>query len=428
MQLAEYKYIEAVSKQLNINYPYSWSNLAVQKDVNTALAMLFYGFNLESMLHNTEYINNAKTIYNGIVDKVAARALVYCKDNVDSDDDYAYLEKVFYQIKNYRSEAVTPYDLLQDWPVLLSPSPFEYRNQEDVPHPYYVVNTKDENYTRWGRDPFITIEFSLFTGCQVNCSYCPHLSFHKASRDKYMPFDVFKTMLDKIPKEVGIVFAGFCDPLLYDDLARVVKYTHEQGYRIYLSTTFPDKFPENIELFLNQSYWTGRCVHLRDEHMSYKSNSELYYNSLDVFFSQVSSQYKDNNIKIDNRFSFLGSKVDERVLQLLKQHNLEHLFSVCKPHTRITAPIKYKDARQTKGLTGKIYCSVGFYKRPMISPDGDVVLDCMDVEKTHVLGNLLTCSYEELFTGEEYNRVLRGFNKEEENIICRNCIYGKQIG
>lgn len=426
MQLAEYKYIEKVGKEFDIHYPYSWSNLAVQKDVNVSLALLFFGFNLESMLYNEKYMEQAKVVFRENVDKVARRALNYYVQNVDSDDDLSYIEKLFYSIKDYKSNAVTPVDLINDWPVLLAPNPFKYHT-DDIPYPYYVFNIKDENYTRWGRDPFITIEFSLFTGCQVNCSYCPHLSFHKASKEHYMSFDRFKYMLDKIPREVGIVFAGFCDPLLYDDLERVILYTHDQGYRINLSTTFPDKYPGNIELFLNEKFWVGRCVHLRDEYMSYKNNSELYYDSLNTFFSQVSRQYKTNNMKIDNRFSFLGKTVDTKVLDLLKQNNLEHLFSICIPHTRITAPIKYENARQTKGLTGKIYCSVGFYRRPMVSPDGDVVLDCMDVEKTHILGNLMTCTYEDIFAGEEYNKVLRGFNDETINIICRNCIYGKQV-
>jgi len=427
MQLAEYKYIEGISKEFNINYPYSWANLAVQKDVNVALSLLLFGFNLESMLHKEEYINNAKTIFNGVIDKVIHRTLDYYKANVDSDDDYAFLEKTFYQIKNYNTKAKTPFELLNDWPVMLSPNPFVYAGRKEIPYPYYVFNIKDDNLTRWGRDPFITLEFSLFTGCSVNCSYCPHATLHKASSEKYMSVDRFKLILDKIPKEVGLVFAGFCDPLQYDKLVDVIEYSYQKGHRLNIATTIPEDYPENIDLFLNEKYWTGRCLHLRDEFMSYKTNSDNYYNIIDKFFSQMNKQYKTNNIVVDNRFSFLGKNIDSRIKELINKNELDHVFEVCIPHTRINAPIKYDAPRQNKGLAGKIYCSVGLYRRQMITPDGDVVLCCMDVEKQHVLGNLITGTYDDIYNSENYGKFLRGFNDESESIICRNCIYGKQV-
>jgi len=427
MQLAEYKYIEEVGKEFNINYPYSWSNLAVQKDVNVALALLFFGFNLESMLHKEEYFNNAKTVFYGNIDKIIVRALKYYKDNVDSDDDYSFLEKTLYQIKNYKSKATTPFELFNDWPVVLSPNPFVYCGKKEIPYPYYVFNIKDDNFTRWGRDPFITLEFSLFTGCSVNCSYCPHSTLHKASSEKYMSLETFKLILDKIPREVGLVFAGFCDPLQYDKLTEVIEYSFSKGHRLNIATTLPEDYPENIELFFNEKYWAGRCLHLRDEFMSYKTNSEQYYNNVDRFFSQMKQQYSSNNIIVDNRFSFLGKVIDSRLKELIEKNNLKHLYEVCIPHTRIDAPIKYDSPRQNKGLSGKIYCSVGLYRRQMITPDGDVVLCCMDVKKQHVLGNLLTGSYEDIYNSENYNKFLRGFNNEADSIICRDCIYGKQV-
>lgn len=427
MQLAEYKYIEDVSKTFNIQYPYSWANLAVQKDVNVALSLLFFGYNLESMLHKEEYLNHAKTIFDGNIDKVILRALEYYKTNVDSDDDYSFLEKTFYQIKKYSAKAKTPFELFNSWPVMLSPNPFEYRGKKDVPYPYYVFNVKDDNFTRWGRDPFITLEFSLFTGCSVNCSYCPHATLHKASSEKYMSVDTFKAILDKIPREVGLVFAGFCDPLQYDKLVEVIEYSYTKGHRLNIATTIPEDYPENIDLFLNEKYWAGRCLHLRDEYMSYKCNSEAYYKAVDTFFSQMNKQYQNNSLVVDNRFSFLGKKIDSRLKELIDKNNLSHVFEVCIPHTRIDAPIKYDSPRQNKGLSGKIYCSVGLYHRQMITPDGDVVLCCMDVKKQHILGNLITGTYDDIYNSENYAKFLRGFNDESEYIICRDCIYGKEV-
>jgi radical SAM protein with 4Fe4S-binding SPASM domain len=127
------------------------------------------------------------------------------------------------------------------------------------------------------------------------------------------------------------------------------------------------------------------------------------------------------------RFSFLGDNIDSKILLLLKKYNLMHLHSKVHPFQRIESPIEYNEPEKSNFLTGKIYCSKGFYKKQMVVPGGDVVMCCMDVEKKHVLGNLETHSYKEIYSGNEYKRVLHGFNDEKEDTICRKCVYAKKI-
>jgi hypothetical protein len=51
----------------------------------------------------------------------------------------------------------------------------------------------------------------------------------------------------------------------------------------------------------------------------------------------------------------------------------------------------------------------------------------MDVEKTHVLGNLFKNSYQDLYISKEYNDVHQGYENDRVKTICRSCIFAKNV-
>jgi hypothetical protein len=51
--------------------------------------------------------------------------------------------------------------------------------------------------------------------------------------------------------------------------------------------------------------------------------------------------------------------------------------------------------------------STPFYDRNVLLPNGDVVLCCMDYDLNHVIGNLLTQTYEEIFAGEKLAEIIK---------------------
>ena len=60
----------------------------------------------------------------------------------------------------------------------------------------------------------------------------------------------------------------------------------------------------------------------------------------------------------------------------------------------------------------------------ILLPDGTVVLCCMDYGLKHILGNILTDTFEEIMDGEEMRKVKEGMNGNETlDILCRNCSY-----
>lgn len=56
-----------------------------------------------------------------------------------------------------------------------------------------------------------------------------------------------------------------------------------------------------------------------------------------------------------------------------------------------------------------------------IATNMEVVLCCMDYSQDHVIGNLLTDSYDDLFRSKEYNRIMQGLEDDGLDILCRKC-------
>ena len=69
----------------------------------------------------------------------------------------------------------------------------------------------------------------------------------------------------------------------------------------------------------------------------------------------------------------------------------------------------------------RIRCAKDRLYQNVLLPDGRVVLCCMDWSGRHVLGNLLTQSYEEMLSGEEMRRVIGGFGDRGSGTLCWRC-------
>jgi len=417
-------YLEKIKEELQLDYSYNFNNL-FKLETNIALKMLLFDYCIVDQLDI--YDEKAILRFKQVLNKIVNRSLHFVMDNFPQTNEYQMFKNYMYGlVDNIEQEKLTPNQLFEKcWPAPLSPNIF-IDNYDSIPYPHYVYNAYDINGRWWrgfgrGRDPLFIVEFSLYVGCEINCTYCPQKSLYKASKSKFLTVNEYKDILDKIPSTVSVVFAGFIDPLLYQNLKEVVEYTRFKGHNMYIATTLPEKIKENIDIFLNKKYWNGRTVHLRDESMNYGKNSNYYYETLDNYFSQFNDKLRDN------RFSFLGKVLDIKILELLKKYNLESYFRQITPYKRIDSTVKDITVVDNPKLKGNIYCTRGFYRKQMIAPDGDVVLCCMDVEKKHILGNLKENTFDEIYNNEEYKKVLKGFNDENLEIICRQCIYAKEL-
>ena len=61
------------------------------------------------------------------------------------------------------------------------------------------------------------------------------------------------------------------------------------------------------------------------------------------------------------------------------------------------------------------------YIPPIILPSGDVVLCCKDWSMEYILGNLLKCSFDDLYQSKTYKDVTQKMASDDDNVLCRNC-------
>jgi radical SAM protein with 4Fe4S-binding SPASM domain len=105
-----------------------------------------------------------------------------------------------------------------------------------------------------------------------------------------------------------------------------------------------------------------------------------------------------------------------------------------KGHTRADSLNTEQVAGQAISITPmntfSLTCrSTPFYDRNVLLPNGDVVLCCMDYNLKHIIGNLLTQTYEEIFKGKPLLDLIEMNEADKFNkcSICKSCENVREI-
>ena len=252
------------------------------------------------------------------------------------------------------------------------------------------------------------IEITTKIGCNVNCSYCPQATIINAysnrSKEFEMTFDVFEKCLSKLPSEVDIHFSGMCEPWLNSETTKMVLYAHQRGHVQIVYTTLMGmnlsdfKLLETVPFKIFEihlpSLEAGRQNVIIDDH---------YLTLLNSFLKS----------HVPTAFRLHGKSVHPRLSSLVKNKIVK-----AKTHTRAgNITTTRSSIRRRKG---RVNCLRGF-RQNVLLPNGDVVLCCMDFGLKHVLGNLITSRYEDLFLSEEFQKIRSGIKDDSIDILCRYC-------
>ena len=96
------------------------------------------------------------------------------------------------------------------------------------------------------------VEFTTSIGCHINCKLCPQELFIKRYKQisdiNILTFENFKKLIDKIPKNIVILFSGMTEPWLNKDCSKMVLYAYNTGHtNIKIFTTAVGMTPEDID-------------------------------------------------------------------------------------------------------------------------------------------------------------------------------------
>jgi hypothetical protein len=224
------------------------------------------------------------------------------------------------------------------------------------------------------------IEITTAIVCPNNClEYCPKEVFmrnYAGDKTRQLAFPDFKKILFSLPKNVIVVFSGFCEPFTNKETIKMVKFAHESGYRLAMFTTLRGASEADIEELLTIPFYHF-CLHLPDcKHLIIPLTNEYMLNLFKTVQGIRNAVFMsmNDNFKSDNR---------ENVVRGLCQ----------KPHR-----------------FG--YCGKRVKPQFVVLPNGDVQLCCRDFGLRHKMGNLLT---------EDYSQIRRRFLNSGKPDLCRYC-------
>jgi sulfatase maturation enzyme AslB (radical SAM superfamily) len=260
------------------------------------------------------------------------------------------------------------------------------------------------------------MDITTTIGCSVACSYCPQdktvNNYSMNSKIKKMSLSTFKTCIDRIPLSVQINFSGYSEPFLNHLCIDMILYAHEQGHIISLYTTLVGLDIGGVDKL-----------------------KHVPFESVNIHLPTLKGK---ENIKVDKEYEILLMSTLNLFINstcvLMDWNNNESLLpnSLLDKLTIDKVPINSRSSNLdssiffTKERLGKLRCDRDL-KSNVLLPNGDVTICCQDFGIKHIIGNLITDNYLDLFKSIEFNLIKTGLENNNPNILCRSCEYAISI-
>lgn len=242
-------------------------------------------------------------------------------------------------------------------------------------------------------------------GCVVDCAFCPQRILERTYKgERRLTLDNFKLLIDKIPTDVRITFAGFTEPWLNSRATDMVLYAHEQGHPVSVFTTGVGMQIEDLERMIHIPFAGnpngGFTFHLPDaEHLAKHPITPKYI--------QMIEWLKENHHRIQNFSTMSMGPVHP---QISKYFNWAPTFDMWSRAGNLVREALLKpELINLKDRWNAIYhgpapktckCDEHLYHNVLL-PNGDVSLCCMDYGLEHILGNLYQQEYVDIIPEQE---------------------------
>lgn len=267
----------------------------------------------------------------------------------------------------------------------------------------YVENKKP----KWKYAHFPTLEITTSiprSGCVVDCVFCPQRTLQKKYQgERFLSLENYKKVIDKVPSEVRITFAGFTEPWLNKHCTDMVLYAHEKGHPISVFTTGIGMTIEDFERIRHIPFAPnpngGFVLHVPDQERRAKHPITPKYIEL---LRHIQTTHFGGR-PIQNYCWMAMGTPHETIQEFISSAQVNMMWS--RAGNLLGEAMMKPELMNLKNHFGSIYhgevnmtcgCEERLYHNILL-PNGDVSLCCMDYNLDHILGNLLE---------EEYNDIL----------------------
>lgn len=251
----------------------------------------------------------------------------------------------------------------------------------------YIDNSAKPEKWRATKYPAIEITTSVpIHGCPMNCVFCPQDKLVESYNGvPTLSYENFVKLIDKIPKEVHISFAGFCEPFVNVSCTAMILYAYSTGHTVSVFTTGAGLSLDALRQIRHIPFTGvqgGFVLHLPDvEGYAGHTLSEDYKQVLEA----IKGGEPINNFQTVT-MGILTEYLDNLFPDTIRQTMYSRAGNLDRPDVVKVHDLKPKS---TCGCQEKLYHNV-------LMPNGDVVLCCQDYSLNHILGNLHNQSYEEI--------------------------------
>lgn len=268
-----------------------------------------------------------------------------------------------------------------------------------------------------------SLEITTQVGCPLMCTFCPQDKLAQSYTDpeKKMSMMTFCTVLDKLSKDVEIVFAGYTEPWANKLCTDFVEVALKKQFHISIYTTLYnltrkdcDRLLKILKLYHKQinQFW----VHLPDQ-----NNNMLGFRHTEDF------EYALDQLAKVKLFGINYMTMDDRAIvdpRIKTKVNLNKWYFHTRANNLAIENIKKQSIHMPPRYEYIVECSRNKeYHANVLLPNGDVILCCMDYALKHKLGNLLEQSYEEILNSQELEDLIKlnndiGFS---DKTLCKSC-------
>ncbi len=254
------------------------------------------------------------------------------------------------------------------------------------------------------------LEVTTKIGCSNRCNYCPQETlvreYKKRNNEIYMPIDTFKKCLNKVDNAVKVGFTGMCEPFLNDNCMEMIEIAAQKGHPVYISTTLKGLKTEWINR-LEQIKFAPFLVHLPGDTENNIVKEEDYSEKLSAIIKSNISHKK---------YHFHGTCL----------HPAAKIAADLAHETKLNSRASNLKSIKTAKNKGPVVCKRSF-AHPVLLPNGDLILCCMDYSLDAIIGNLISESVEEIYKCDKFIDLMNA-TMNDEGSICHQCdAYGNKV-
>ena len=256
------------------------------------------------------------------------------------------------------------------------------------------------------------IYIEITNSCNLDCSFC----IKNKRKNKFMSFDEFKTILDKISGYTNyLYFHVMGEPLLHPKINEFIDFAHE---RFYINIT-------------TNGYLINRLKtkNIRQLNISVHSYDPKYGISLHEYLNNIFEVVdKLDNTYISYRF-WVKNKYSSDILDIINKHySTDYLVdglkkaNILKKNVFINTNKEFVWPSLDNNIDSSVSTCYALRDHIGILSDGTVVPCCLDSDGTINLGNIFVEDLETIIKSKRFNDMLSGFRKNKRvEELCKHC-------